>query len=333
MRIGVMHEARYSYDAPSTGVIQMLRLTPRNHAGQYVVDWRIDVSADCRLEPQEDAFGNLVHAFSTNGPLSELRLLVEGEVDTQDTAGIVKGAVERFPPSLYLRETALTRPDEAVTAYAAKLRAPPQAGADAGDGTLSTLHGLLGGIREDIAWNEARPSQDSTAAAVFAARHGTSRDLAHVFIAAARSLAIPARYVGGYLCGADGEGSTEAAAGHGLSQAQGAGTGAAAGTEWAIPADASQDLREDLSQAPSGDEPAGQVTAGHAWAEVHVPGLGWVGFDPANGICTTDRYIRVAVGLDSLGAAQVRGVHFGGSREAVEVKLAVISQAGWQTQG
>jgi transglutaminase-like putative cysteine protease len=46
MRIGVMHEALYRYDTPAAGVILMLRLTPRNHAGQYVVNWRIDISAD-----------------------------------------------------------------------------------------------------------------------------------------------------------------------------------------------------------------------------------------------------------------------------------------------
>ncbi len=87
MRICVAHETVYRYETPSSGVIQTLRLTPRNHTGQYVVDWRIDVSADCRLEPQEDAFGNLTHAFSASGPISDLRLMVEGEVETQDTAG------------------------------------------------------------------------------------------------------------------------------------------------------------------------------------------------------------------------------------------------------
>jgi len=35
--------------------------------------------------------------------------------------------------------------------------------------------------------------------------------------------------------------------------------------------------------------------AGHAWAEAFVPNLGWVGFDPANGICTTDAHARVAI--------------------------------------
>ena len=39
--------------------------------------------------------------------------------------------------------------------------------------------------------------------------------------------------------------------------------------------------------------------AAHAWAEAWVEDLGWVGFDPANGICPTEHYVRVAVGLDA----------------------------------
>ena len=50
--------------------------------------------------------------------------------------------------------------------------------------------------------------------------------------------------------------------------------------------------------------------AGHAWAEAYVADLGWVAFDPANGICATDAYVRVAVGLDYLGAAPVRGTRY-----------------------
>ena len=43
---------------------------------------------------------------------------VEGEVETQDTDGVVRGTLERFPPSLYLRETDLTKADPTIMAYA-----------------------------------------------------------------------------------------------------------------------------------------------------------------------------------------------------------------------
>jgi transglutaminase-like putative cysteine protease len=124
MRIQISHETVYRYEQPSRGVIQTLRLTPRNHDGQYVESWRIDVSENCQLDQHEDAFGNITHVFSAEGPLSELRVLVDGEVDTQDTAGVVVGAIERFPPSLYLRETPLTRIDPAIADFARTSSAP-----------------------------------------------------------------------------------------------------------------------------------------------------------------------------------------------------------------
>ena len=71
--------------------------------------------------------------------------------------------------------------------------------------------------------------------------------------------------------------------------------------------------------------------AGHAWAEACVTDLGWVGFDATNGICATDAHLRVAVGLDYLGAAPVRGTRFGGGGEDLEVRVRV-AQAARQTQ-
>jgi transglutaminase-like putative cysteine protease len=98
------------------------------------------------------------------------------------------------------------------------------------------------------------------------------QDLAHIFLATARRLGVPARYVSGHLVRADGLCEQE---------------------------------------------------AGHAWAVALVPGLGWVGFDPANGICPTDAYVRVAVGLDYLDAAPVRGARQGGGEETMDVRLNV----------
>src|SRR6476659_5240662 len=74
-----------------------------------------------------------------------------------------------------------------------------------------------------------------------------------------------------------------------------------------------------------------QQQAGHAWAEAFVANLGWVGFDPANGICTTDAHARVAIGLDYLGAAPIRGTRYGGGAETLTVAVKV-EQAGRQSQ-
>jgi transglutaminase-like putative cysteine protease len=66
--------------------------------------------------------------------------------------------------------------------------------------------------------------------------------------------------------------------------------------------------------------------AHHAWAESWVDGLGWVGFDVANRICPTERYVRLAVGLDAGGAAPVVGSRRGGQHELLDVSVDVREQ-------
>ncbi|WP_310496373.1 transglutaminase family protein [Sandarakinorhabdus sp.] len=61
--------------------------------------------------------------------------------------------------------------------------------------------------------------------------------------------------------------------------------------------------------------------AAHAWAEAQVPGLGWVAFDPTNGVCATQSYLRVAIGLDYLEAAPIRGARRGGGMESMVVSV------------
>jgi len=63
--------------------------------------------------------------------------------------------------------------------------------------------------------------------------------------------------------------------------------------------------------------------ASHAWAEAHVEGIGWVGFDVSNGISPDERYVRVATGLDYTEAAPVSGMRLGESVESMVVRLQI----------
>lgn len=274
MRIHISHATTYHYETPPSGVTQTLRLTPRNYDGQYVLNWRLDLSEDCLLHQHEDAFGNITHSFTAEGPFRELSVEVEGEVDTQDTQSVVSGAIERFPPGLFLRETALTHADAAIVDFAQTTRAA------GGSDPLPLLHALLNALNGEITFDTDPTHSATTAAEAFALRRGVCQDLTHIFIAAARLLGIPARYVGGHFYRVDGV--------------------------------TAQD-------------------AGHAWAEAYVENLGWVGFDPTNGIGTTEAHVRVAVGLDYLGAAPVRGTRYGGGGETLKVAVHV-DQARQQAQ-
>ena len=63
--------------------------------------------------------------------------------------------------------------------------------------------------------------------------------------------------------------------------------------------------------------------AAHAWAEAHIEGLGWVGFDISNGVSPDEKYVRVAIGRDATCAAPVKGMRMGPSNETLIVSLQV----------
>ena len=266
MRIRVAYDTTYSYAKAARSVIQLLRVTPRDHAGQRIARWRVDIDGDGRLRRGEDAYGNVLHTFTLSNPTRTLRVRVSGEAETRDTAGVLGAASERFPAGVYLRATPLTATDAALCAFA------DEVARGAEPDPLSQMHALMAAIRDRVTFTTGRTDARTTAAESFALGHGVCQDLAHVFIAGARRLGVPARYVSGHL------------------------------------------LRSDTPEQE----------AAHAWAEAWTPGLGWVGFDCANGVCPAERHLRVAAGPDYLSAAPVRGTRQGGGEETMEVRLTVV---------
>lgn len=269
MRIRIVHATRYAYRYPARSVLQMLRMTPRDHDGQHVLRWRVDVSAGGHIQAGEDHFGNIVHTFSADGPVEDITITADGEVETTDTAGILRQALETVPVVCFLRETELTFADDEIRAFAQDTAGPD------GD-PLGRLHRLLGAIHERIRFDVAPTDSQTSASQAFALGRGVCQDLTHIFLACARHLGVPSRYVSGYFHRADGV--------------------------------VDQD-------------------AGHAWAEAYVPEIGWIGFDPTNGISGTEAHLRVAIGLDYLGAAPVKGSRIGGGPESLDVSLKVESAA------
>lgn len=86
---------------------------------------------------------------------------------------------------------------------------------------------------------------------------------------------------------------------------------------------------------PDSDEDEVEIPAEtHAWAELWIDGLGWVGFDATNRICPTDRYVRLASGFDANDAAPIHGAVFGSVEETLEAEVAVsaIAQSQQQSQ-
>jgi transglutaminase-like putative cysteine protease len=136
------------------------------------------------------------------------------------------------------------------------------------------MHELAGAVHAAIRYETGRSDVGWSAEEALAAGHGVCQDHTHAFLACARYLDIPARYVSGYLM-----------------------------------------MNDRVEQS-----------ATHAWAEAHLPDLGWVGFDVSNGISPDTRYVRVATGLDYGDAAPVSGTRYGSGGERLSVVVQVQQQ-------
>ena len=259
----VNHVTTYRYDAPMRFAVQSLRLFPSRFDGQRAVRWDVSVEGGLRGGSFRDGAGDKVEGWSLRGPVEEVRVLVSGEIETTDTAGVLRGHRETINPLVYLRGTALTKPDAALRELALSVT---------GEDALDKAHKLSAAVSEAISYVPGVTESATTAAEALALGQGVCQDHAHALIACAHVLGMPARYVSGYLhSSADG-----------------------------TPHDAA-----------------------HAWAEIHVGSLGWVGFDAANGCCPDDRYVRLGSGYDAQDAAPVRGTTFGLGAESLDVRVQV----------
>jgi len=106
------------------------------------------------------------------------------------------------------------------------------------------------------------------------------------------------------------------------------------GRETATPRDLAQMF---CAAARTLDLPARYVTgyhlgdrgapAPHGWAEAHVAGLGWIGFDACSGLSPEEDYVRVAVAPDAAGASPVAGSRLGDGEERLAVDVTVTGAA------
>ncbi|MGE4323359.1 MAG: transglutaminase domain-containing protein [Sphingobium sp.] len=247
MELLVRHQTVYRYPSAAARVAMRVKLMPVDTPTQTVRDWQVSINGQPLTDFHRDSFGELEAVWVRHDYLDHAAVVAEGLVETRDNHGIAGPREEQVHPAYFLRSTRLTGPSPEIVAMA---RAVPEDG-----GALARLHALSAAVSDNVAYRAGVTGADTTAAQAFALGAGVCQDHAQVFIAAARAIGVPARYVTGYLL-AEGEDA----------------------------------LHET-----------------HGWAEALVPDLGWVGFDPSNRVCVTERYLRVVSGLDADEAAPIRG--------------------------
>lgn len=267
MRLRIAHETTYAFLTPVDYGLQQIRLTPKSRAGQTVLDWNMQIEGATEQTTFTDHNANTVVLVSFQPGATSIRMHCSGIVETEDMAGVVGKQGGFVPLWMFQRSTPLTRAGPQVRSLAKGLRAEHTE-------DLPLLHDLSSRILEAVPYRIGETSVSTTADDAITQGFGVCQDHAHIFVAAARAIGYPARYVSGYLM-----------------------------------------MDDRLEQ-----------DATHAWAEAHVEGIGWIGFDVSNGISPDARYVRVATGLDYKEAAPVSGLRFGSGEEALAVSIQVQQQ-------
>jgi transglutaminase-like putative cysteine protease len=191
MRITIRHETVYQYEEEASGLVMRLRLKPATSNAQIVDDWTVTVNDTPVTRWIINGYGDAEAVWRSPGRAEAVTIVAQGLVRTKDCAGVVRPEIGAVRPQLFRRTTPLTEIDEGIAALAERARKD--------DGPLSSLHALCELVHSEIEYRSGSTSVETTAAQALAQQCGVCQDQAHVFIAAARSLEIPARYVVGYL--------------------------------------------------------------------------------------------------------------------------------------
>ncbi len=213
MRLKITHRTEYRYEMPVPYALQRLRLVPASNAMQSVGKWALNIEGAREQVRFLDHFGNDTRLLSVEGDPHVIAIEATGEVETRDKAGVF-GPHRGFAPLwLFTAETALTAPGKHIGELVAAI----------GDGTdVERLHRLMKTIGERVKYTLGGTDSETTAEEAVVLGAGVCQDHSHIFIAAARLMGFPARYVSGYLMM---EGVAEQAASHAWAEAHVQGLG------------------------------------------------------------------------------------------------------------
>jgi len=200
----IAHETRFEYTAPISETVMEMRLRPLDGAGQRCLEFHLEVEPRVRLGSYRDGYGNQVHYFNLLRDHRRLRISSHSVVETGG------GARPRRDDLVvdFLRYRSPVVDVPGVRKLAARHRPPAGAGPAAVEAALDAL---TLAISRDFVYDPAVTNVYSAVDEVLELRAGVCQDFAHLFIATARALGVPARYVSGYIYVAGESGITEGA--------------------------------------------------------------------------------------------------------------------------
>jgi uncharacterized protein (DUF2126 family) len=280
IRVALTHRTKYRYDRPVALMPHVIRLRPAAHCRTPILAYSLKVEpADHFLNWQQDPFGNYLARLVFHERTTELSVDVDLVVDMtviNPFDFFLEEEAEQFPFPYGEQLAQDLRPYLEIREAGPRLLEWVAAVDRAPRRTVTFLVELNQRLQRDIGYTIRMEPGIQSCEHTLGKAIGSCRDTGWLLVQILRHLGLAARFVSGYLV----------------------------------------QLTPDVKSLDGPAGPAADFTDLHAWAEVYIPGAGWVGLDPTSGLFAGEGHIPLACTPDPATAAPVTG-----ATEVAEVDL------------
>ncbi len=279
IKVALEHRTSYTFDRLVEVHPHVVRLRPAPHSRTPIEAYSLTVEpADHFVNWQQDAFGNFMARLVF--PTRARNLTI--------TVGLIADMKVINPFDFFIEEYAeqvgFTYPKSLAEDLKPYLRPVDENGEDSGPGdlaqawvknffvapgtrTIDFLVALNRAVNADVGYSVRMEPGVQTPDHTLGTGIGSCRDSAWLLVSILRQLGLAARFVSGYLV----------------------------------------QLTSDVEALDGPSGPAADFTDLHAWAEVYIPGAGWIGLDPTSGLFAGEGHIPLSATPHPESAAPITG--------------------------
>jgi uncharacterized protein (DUF2126 family) len=275
IRVALHHATRYAFDRPVALSPHEIRLRPAPHCRTPILSYSLKVEpAKQFVNWQQDAYGNWIARYVFPEKAESMAVTVDLVADMtviNPFDFFVESWAEQFPfdyPAALRTELAPYLVCEDMgPRLAAWIESFRRSGFKPGDNTVNMLVHLNQRLQQDVKYLVRMEPGVQSPEETLTLGCGSCRDTGWLLVQIVRRLGLAARFVSGYLV----------------------------------------QLAADVKPLDGPAGPAHDFTDLHAWAEVYLPGAGWIGLDPTSGLLAGEGHIPLAATAFPASAAPVVG--------------------------